>query len=96
MSSQANNDVMLEACKSGDTPAFERLLAKDDALKDASDEVRKTTQRCFLVAIRTSHFRAPQLLDYGTYCGTWSWWWWVMVAVGHKTITVHAPILDPL
>jgi hypothetical protein len=46
MSSQADNDVMLEACKSGDTSAFEQLLAKDDALKDASDEVRKTTQRC--------------------------------------------------
>jgi hypothetical protein len=39
LASQADNDAMIEASKIGDQAECERLLAKDDALKNATDEV---------------------------------------------------------
>jgi hypothetical protein len=38
---QADNDAMIEAVIAGDQAECERLFAKDDALKNATDRVRK-------------------------------------------------------
>ena len=43
MPSQANNDAMIEASATGDKLECILLLAMDDDLKDAVDEVRKRT-----------------------------------------------------
>jgi hypothetical protein len=43
----SDNDAMINAVREGDKPECERLLAKDEKLKDAKNKVRKkgNTQR---------------------------------------------------